>query len=76
MLIYRFRFIEVYTVGGFKSEMQHLPLSNVRMMQSSALPKSYRQLQPGDHLTLVSVAQQKYSVRAMAQVLGRPERHQ
>jgi IS30 family transposase len=31
----------------------------------------YRQLQPEDRVTLASLAQQKYSVRAMAQVLGR-----
>ncbi|UCU95904.1 IS30 family transposase [Hydrogenophaga taeniospiralis] len=31
----------------------------------------YQQLQPEDRMTLASLAQQKYSVRAMAQVLGR-----
>lgn len=37
----------------------------------STLPKRYRQLQPEDRVTLASLAQQKYSVRAMAHVLGR-----
>ena len=39
-------------------------------MQSTP-PKRYQQLQPEDRVTLASLAQQKYSVRAMAQVLGR-----
>lgn len=37
----------------------------------STLPKRFRKLQPEDRMTLASLAQQKYSVRAMAQVLGR-----
>jgi IS30 family transposase len=39
-------------------------------MQSTP-SKRYQQLQPEDRVTLASLAQQKYSVRAMAQVLGR-----
>nr|WP_253194705.1 helix-turn-helix domain-containing protein [Hydrogenophaga sp. A37] len=39
-------------------------------MQSAPF-KRHQQLQPEDRVTLVSLAQQKYSVRAMAQVLGR-----
>lgn len=39
-------------------------------MQSTP-PKSYQQLQPEDRVTLASLVQQQYSVRAMAQVLGR-----
>ena len=39
-------------------------------MQSTP-PKRYQQLQPEDRVTLASLTQQKYSVRAMAQVLGR-----
>lgn len=39
-------------------------------MQSSP-SKRYQQLQPEDRVTLASLAQQKYSVRGMAQVLGR-----
>lgn len=37
----------------------------------STPPKRYQQLQPEDRVTLASLVQQKYSVRAMAQVLGR-----
>lgn len=39
-------------------------------MQSTP-SKRYQQLQPEDRVTLASLVQQKYSVRAMAQVLGR-----
>lgn len=39
-------------------------------MQSTP-SKRYQQLQPEERVTLASLAQQKYSVRAMAQVLGR-----
>jgi IS30 family transposase len=39
-------------------------------MQSTP-PKRYQQLQPEDRVTLASLVQQKYSVRAMAQILGR-----
>ena len=39
-------------------------------MQSSP-SKRYQQLQPEDRVTLASLAQQKYTVRGMAQVLGR-----
>jgi transposase, IS30 family len=39
-------------------------------MQSTP-QRRYRQLQPEDRVTLASLSQQKYSVRAMAQVLGR-----
>lgn len=35
-------------------------------------PKSYSHLQPEDRVTLASLKQQNYSVRAMARVLGRP----
>ena len=35
-------------------------------------PKSYSQLQPEERMTLASLKQQNYSVRAMARVLGRP----
>lgn len=37
----------------------------------STLSKHYQQLQPEDRVTLASLAQQKFTVRAMAQVLGR-----
>ena len=37
----------------------------------SPLSKSYQQLQPEDRVTLASLAQQKFCVRAMARVLGR-----
>jgi IS30 family transposase len=33
--------------------------------------RRYQHLQPEDRVTLASLVQQKYSVRAMAQVLGR-----
>ena len=33
--------------------------------------KRYQQLQPEDRVTLASLLQQKYSVRAIARVLGR-----
>lgn len=39
-------------------------------MQSTP-SKRYQQLQPEDRVTLASLVQQKHSVRAMAQVLGR-----
>jgi IS30 family transposase len=39
-------------------------------MQSTP-SKRYQQLQPEDRVTLASLTQQRYSVRAMAQVLGR-----
>ena len=39
-------------------------------MQSSP-PKRYQQLQPEDRVTLASLVQLKYTVRGMAQVLGR-----
>ena len=39
-------------------------------MQSTP-SKHYQQLQPEDRVTLASLAQQKFTVRAMAQVLGR-----
>ena len=39
-------------------------------MQSTP-SKRYQQLQPEDRVTLASLAQQKFTVRAMAQVLGR-----
>ena len=39
-------------------------------MQSTP-PKRYQQLQPEDRVTLASLVQQKYGVRAMAQILGR-----
>jgi IS30 family transposase len=42
-------------------------------MQSTP-SKRYQQLQPEDRVTLASLAQQKYSVRAMAQDLGRSPR--
>lgn len=37
----------------------------------STLSRRYQQLQSEDRVTLASLAQQKYSVRAMARVLGR-----
>jgi transposase, IS30 family len=37
----------------------------------NAPPKHYKQLQPEDRVTLASLVQQKYSVRAMAQTLKR-----
>jgi transposase, IS30 family len=39
-------------------------------MQSTPA-RRYRQLQPEERVTLASLTQQKYSVRAIAQVLGR-----
>ena len=39
-------------------------------MQSTT-QRSYQQLQPEDRVTLASLVQQKYSIRAIAQVLGR-----
>jgi IS30 family transposase len=39
-------------------------------MQSTP-SKRHQQLQPEDRVTLVSLAQQKFGVRAMAQILGR-----
>ena len=42
-------------------------------MQSTSF-KRYQQLQPEDRVTLASLAQQKFTVRAMAQVLGRSPR--
>ena len=39
-------------------------------MQSTPA-RRYQQLQPEDRVTLASLVQQKFSVRAMAQVLGR-----
>ena len=37
----------------------------------SPQPRTYRQLQPEDRVTLASLKQQNYSVRAIASVLGR-----
>lgn len=34
--------------------------------------KNYSQLQPEERVTLASLKQQNYSIRAMARVLGRP----
>lgn len=56
-------------LGDFKSEVQHLlPLKVSRC--KAPHPSVTKKLPPEDRMTMASLAQQKYSVRAMAQILG------